>query len=410
MKNILLSFKILKKHWLLHLMICLEIAFSLYMISVLFNRVEYEQAVTKIVNNASIEKTLYFMGEDVITEDGVLIHNPSFQQAIKKVDDMQDFIGASNIQEFRVNEEILGMNFDIETARRFYSSLKSGNWFTDVQVENGRIPCVIVDTSQGADKYKIGDIISGQCTVYDMYNDIDISTEQEATFEVTGIVGRSNAFVISPGGMSANYTFPVSQLFPGIWPDQIILLCDGLDDKYIPLIDNTSGLIYFDEEMSQIAFEQIAENLRELGYVEKVSELRTAEYEYLQYRLKMDLPIFLSFLSISLIGLISITLLNAKKQIKVFSIYYLCGCQWKRSILIYMIYFSSLVVIAFIIYIIGMNLSYATDKIGKYYIYQLTTKGIVTSLVICLLLSLVSTLIPFFSIKKNSLTEIRKVS
>jgi|GEM_PF-1796970 len=409
MKNIILSFRILKKHWFLHLMICLEIAFSLYMLSTLFNRIEHEQAVTRIVDRASIEKTLYFMGEDTMTEDGDLIHDTSFQQAAKKVAGMQDFVGVSNIQEFCVNEGMFGINFDIETAGRFRSTLKSGSWFTDIQVENGRIPCVIVDTSQGADKYKVGDVITGPCTVYDMYNDIDISTEQAVAFEVTGVVDRSNAFVISPQGMTSNYTFPISQLFPGVQPEQIILLCSGLDDEYITSIDNTSGLIYFDEDMNQAEFKQIAEDLREIGYVEKVSELRTAEHEQLQYRLKMDLPLFLSFLSISLIGLISITLLNAKKQIKVFSIYYLCGCRWKRSIWIYMIYFSSLVVIAFIVYIIGMSVSYSADKIGKYYMYQLTSRGVLASLAVCLLFSIISTLIPFFNIKKNSLTEIRKV-
>ena len=286
--------------------------------------------------------------------------------------------------------------------------MKSGSWFTDATVKDGRIPCVIVDTSVLANNYKVGDVISGVSLSYNSQTGAQITGNMSADFEVTGIVSRDNAYIVRPYTVVSNSAQPLGDIFPSMYSDTIQLLCGELDSSFLKASQPEKGILYFDESMSGEAVKEMMTELRKSGYVTKLSDMSEATLADLTYKLKTDLPMFFSLLSISVIGLISIALLNSKKQMNTFSIYYLCGCRWSKSILIYFLYFGILLISSFIIYLVLMTLSYNADHRGIYYLYEITGKGLLISIVICLVFSIVSTAIPFFSAKRHSLVSIYK--
>lgn len=411
-KNLLLAFRILGKNKVLNLFLCLEVAIALFMINVVFNRIAYSHKLIDIVDNAHVQTSILFMGKGFPTaeEAGKKRFDTSLQEVCVGLKDNPHYLGVSNAQEFGVYHEdtwvISGTSFDNQTAARFKTKLKSGSWFTDGAVKNGRIPCVIVDTSPTANHYHVGDVIQGKGKSYDKRTKTRVSGNMTLEFEVTGIVDRSNAYIIRPGMSMSNGVQPLRDIFPGMYPDTVDLLCGELDPDFITTFQPERGILYFDESMSEEEVKAMMTELRKSGYVSRLPEMSDMTAADLTSKLKHDLPVFLNFLSISVIGLISIALLNSKKQMNTFSIYYLCGCKWTKSILIYFLYFGIILTTSFILYLIAMVLSYNADNHGVFYMYELTGKGMLGTVGICLLFSVVSTAIPFLNIKKRSLVTI----
>lgn len=344
-------------------------------------------------------------------ELGHSIFDPSLQTICESLKNNPSFLGVSNIKEFTIksnDKNISASSFDKITASKFKTPLKCGKWFTDASVKADRVPCVIVDTSILANKYNIGDVIKGSCSSDDAITGSSFTSYKTVEFEVTGIVDRNNAFIIRPDKVVSNSIQPLGDIFPSMYPDAIELLCGQLDSSQIIQNQPEKGIIYFDEGLDENKISEIMIELRKSGYTTKLSDMSRATIENLTYKLKTDIPMFFSLLSISFIGIISVALLNSKKQMKTFSIYYLFGCRWANSILIYFQYFGLLIFCSFIFYSILMMIFYSTDRRGIFYLYELTGSGVLTSLGICLLLSVVSTAIPFFSARRRSLTGIYK--
>ena len=123
-KNILLSLRILKKNKLLHLFICIEVALALFLINLLFNRIDYSYKLLNIADNAHVKTSILFMGRsfDFSSELGRPVFDPTLGTICASLKDNPYYLGVSNVQEFGVmsNGQAIGAtSFDEVTASKF---------------------------------------------------------------------------------------------------------------------------------------------------------------------------------------------------------------------------------------------------------------------------------------------------
>ena len=101
-------------------------------------------------------------------------------------------------------------------------------------------------------------------------------------------------------------------------------------------------------------------------------------------------------LVVAITGFIVMFMLNTIKTINEFSIYYLCGCSWKRSILISAISNSIFFLIAGIIPMIILKILYIIEHLPHIKpIYFITTKNLSIAVGLCIAISFFTFIIPF---------------
>ena len=130
----------------------------------------------------------------------------------------------------------------------------------------------------------------------------------------------------------------VSKKTDGI--DSIILCTNEIDD-FIPYFFNQSNneYIVFDEDIKQSVYESNVDKLQELGIVATTTSIKMQDDAEIINTLKTYLPllVFLSILSFA--GIVGISIINMRRYLRMFAIYFLCGCTWdgcKRIVLVYL--------------------------------------------------------------------------
>lgn len=396
MKYILLSLTILKKQKILNILLILEIVLTLIMLNVLLNRIDEANKYYNAVHSSNVNNSIYYMGKS-FDEDYASLE-PMFNYLTLN----SHYLGMSDLEDYLFesqNIEYTITSYDELTSNKFKSPIRDGKWFTDVDTGDN-IPCVVLDNSRFPNSFKTSQVLIGDIMYFDYEIDSYIRFG-EKTIEITGIIGKNDFGLLYPKVEIANHILPIESLYPALTDNSITFLC-GTIDTSLPRDKDSRGILYFDNNISRSEINDIAEEVSKFGYNNIIYQMLDRNKELLKYRIKSDLPMFISFLTIGFIGLISVTLLNTKKQLRNFSIYYLVGCNWIKSVLIYMIYLLLLLGISFILFTIAMNIFYYLDERDAYNLYLLTFKNFTISGAICLSIATISTIIPFLNSRKYS--------
>lgn len=418
MKKVFLAIRIMKKQRVLNVILCLEFALALVMFSVLINRVEYNSKAINVIEKANIDNSINFVGRfsQPIVNEGEL----EILEDLSYLDDLNQYIkelpeieGVSDIQEHSFINESSNTDYEFTTydeitAEKFRAPLKAGKWFTDVDREDNIIPVVVLDTTNNADTYKIGEFFGANERIWDSEGN-GIIAQEEFQFVVVGIVDRNNSLVFYPTG-SRNYIETFDALFLEIQENTQTFLCETVNGLGTKTQIRSNFMIYLKESTSKLRIESIAKEMERYGYLNVIADMKQETNNILSYRMKMDFPIFFSLLAISMIGLISLSFLNAKKQRKNFAIYSLCGGKKNDSFIIYFLYFMFIMGTSFLLYILLMRFSYMSDERGLFYLYLISNKTASYSVMVCSIICLISTWLPFNLMKKSSVIRNYKIN
>lgn len=414
MKLIRLSLRIFKSYFLLTVLLCLEMIVSMVTFAVLYNSWHWGMQQVQLSYANDLYSSIYYVGPMGKMDPGangpVMSISTENEKTIQNyLSGINGYLGRSHTSLLRLGEDTpeIQMIDDI-TAQRMKLPLASGRWFTDVTLDNGRIPCVVVDTNTFP-TYHVGDVISGSPTQYYrepsniLFEAVKSYPDLNLEFQVVGVVDRANAFVLNDWSSwnSGIDVQPLQTIFSRLDTNSVRFLCGSIEGISQP--SYIMRLEYFDpDKVNETQLQEIAQELSQYGSCYALTDMaRVTQTEFME-QFQDTLPMAVTLLIVVLCSLICISLLNAKRQLQTFSIYQICGASWPKCIVIYAFYFVVLYAISCFIFSIYMLLNYYFDQYGAFYQYVITKEFIGVSALIFLAVAVLSVLPPFIKAFRQS--------
>ena len=407
MKFLLMSFRIFKDYAFLSLLLCAEMVFVLLTISMTINNQNYTAAQTSLIESNGLSNSLYFFGRGSVPVETVvngeiqfeLIEDTSYRDDMfSYLKSIPEYIGTSKHDTAIVNtgsSEIYISSFDNITSEKLKLKTVKGVWYTEAEHYNDTIPCVVMDTNTIPDKYNIGDIIEGEAYSNEKENKVHLK------FEVVGIVDKMNSMVLSDGSTWFSGPVPsIDAIFSRVKVSTETILCGNLPESLKK--EQLTGIIYLDSNLSAEKLDEIYNDFDKYGSTYKISDMCDRAKEINREEMTSMIPVIIILIISVFVGIICISLLNAKKQMKVFAIYNLCGSNWIKNFLIYLVYLLILLAVSFLVFSAIMIYMYLADKNGSFYLYHFSNETIIISIASCLLTSIISATIPFINILSKS--------
>lgn len=422
MKLIRLSLRIFKSHIGLTLLLCLEIILSMTTFATLYNNWSWGTQQVRMLYDNDLYCSVYYQGPMMqFDEEGKFTistaDEPDIQSYLESVDGYLGRSYTSYLELETLPDGVTIQMVDDLTAQRMKLPVSSGSWLTDVSLDNGRIPCVVVDTHTFPTAYHVGDVISGSPTQYfRLAEDIQYQRaknypELDLEFQVVGVVDRTSALLLNDGSSVSTTTEGVPSLdtvYSRMEPDSVQLLCGPVEGISQP--SYVVRMEYFDPaQVDEAQLQEIAQTLSQYGFCYALPEMAQTTQADFREEFQEVLPLAVTLLIVVLCSLICISLLNARRQLHTFSIYQICGASWLKCIIIYALYFALLYLISCLIFSGYMLLQYSADQEGLFYQYAVTKEFIGISALIFLMVAVLSVLPPFVkAFRQSPVTGYRK--
>ena len=89
-------------------------------------------------------------------------------------------------------------------------------------------------------------------------------------------------------------------------------------------------MIFFEPDISEADMQYNITQLEKTGSVKTFSQLYQEGLETTRSDSSSLLSVVICFSAVSLVGIISMTVLNTLRYLPMFSVYYICGCRWRN--------------------------------------------------------------------------------
>lgn len=145
------------------------------------------------------------------------------------------------------------------------------------------------------------------------------------------------------------------------------------------------------------------------AYSQSAAIMKANSFEYIFSQIYNLMPIFVCVFILTLVGAISTSALSAKRQLKNYAVYYICGLRWRQCALIN--FFSSLTcaLISFVLSISAAFIAKVFGILGETVI-ELGIWQLLGCAIIILLYILLSMILPISIIGKNSPNQVLKAN
>lgn len=313
------------------------------------------------------------------------------------------FYMENNSTDDNENLSFMTVGYGEKTSDYFRIPLKEGCWFTEAESEEC-VPCVV----QG--EYNVGDIIRLPI----VYEPVRIFkkpiTEEEAlqngqntklepvhvNFKVVGVLQdkyRILTFSESSNNLTLDRLFHVSTDRPALLFNQ-----KDLSKFNVPIVfDSSRNFILYTKTDDPEKMRQITNEFRNIAWAIPFENAYEASKEELSSNIKDIMPFAVSVLLIGLVSSVCIIFLNAYNHIRVFSIYYICGMNWKNGFMIIFSYVMCLLLSAAAI-IAGFILISGEDLNSKQFI--INNWNIIFTAALFVLFAVITLSAPYFLLKK----------
>ncbi|MCM1524758.1 MAG: hypothetical protein NC120_09905 [Ruminococcus sp.] len=161
------------------------------------------------------------------------------------------------------------------------------------------------------------------------------------------------------------------------------------------------GIIYYTANYSKDEHEYNKEVLSSEIIIEELSDIQARSIEYLNKDLKKFMPIAIIALIVALIGVIYNTAIYTLKQMKIYSIYYLCGMTWKQALKFSFnnnVILIGIAVMLILIIILVLHFAGMFSVLG----FVIELNNVLISIILISITMLLSIIIPITIIKSNS--------
>lgn len=405
-----LGFKNLKQNFLMNILIILQmtVVFIIFvsMISTIVSRFSYYNPLKEYLN----EQTSF-----ICIPNGI---NPETGNMLNTTDELYDLVEEEDEIVAQYNfiayyddgiepedgedddfESQKFISYDDKFVEMFTPELESGNWFDLDRPVQDVIPVVVSQNNYGL---KVGDVITF----------IDPLFYNEVTAEIIGVLKDNTKIIDMSSSYSENVDYRYlyrNYKFESEEKTLFITMQRDVADTGLLTQLNGNVIIKYNDDTSE---ETIAENYSKLGqmttlYSTNGSIIKEGSLDYIFSQIYNLMPIFICVFILTLVGAISTSALSAKRQLRNYAVYYICGLKWKQCAVINL--FSSLIciLISFALSIIAAFIAKATGILGDTVI-SLGVWQILGCVVIMIIYVLFSIILPLNIIGNNTPNKILK--
>ena len=291
------------------------------------------------------------------------------------------------------------ISYDDKFAEIFTPELESGRWFDFERPIQETIQVVVSKNDYGL---KIGDHISLYCF------------DSEIKAEIIGIL-KDNTKIIDQSMRSfekIDYrNFYNDYKYECEERPLFITLQRELIDKPVVMQLNGNVFVTYPDNASSETIENGNQTMKQLhsAYISSTENMKKNSLEYIFSQIYNLMPILVCIFILTLVGAVSTSALSAKRQLKNYAVYYICGLKWRQCAAVN--FFSSLTcaLISFVLSISAAFIAKTTGILGKTVI-ELGLWQLSGCIVIILLYVLLSMILPISIIGKNSPNQVLKAN
>lgn len=340
----LLAGREFKKNLFMRIIIILQITIVFFCVvsisSIIGYFYNYYDNYKEYIDSKGILFNLQYIKDD----EGILYESSDkVEDVLVKADVVSCYYPWSIFKDADENEiELESIAYDKELLEAYTPELSEGRWLRD---NDDVIEAVVSYNAYGL---KVGDSLK----VYDTYM---LQPEAAMTVKIVGVL-EDGARITGFPEFSMNSMEDYEDIYSDVYSDEydyepgggkkpIILM--GIDNinKCMAAYDNHSlerqmGGLCFVKYSDDITTEEIIENERLLGTYatynakEDLSGVRENSIENIKKRIFAILPIFICVFVLTIISATVSCAISIKKQMRDFTIYGICGMNWKKSALI----------------------------------------------------------------------------
>ncbi len=419
MKNLKIIMKLLSLHKLANICIIVEVCLTLF--SLTFMLIQYNGAFEyyNAFKGMGIDNSIYFMGSTPVWNDKAdgnespIQYGTSYTDEISKfLSDQPEYIGKSTILNtaIDISRWTQGNGFsslyvyDELTAKHFDGLWSLGSLYNN-NLPDGKVPCIIYKNTTNHEMFYIGQNLSAEVAIMNSTGDQYVN--RTIDFQVVNIVNRDSLPAFYPTAVST-MGMRLDNLFAP--PEEYVVFAPYIESLF-GAVESPSFVIYLDESITKIRLETIVQELDKYGYNATISEMMQTTKSVATDKLKTDFSGFIALIGISVLSLISVAFLNAKKLFYRFNIYNILGCSYHRSIQIYVGYLLSLVFSSVTICLITMvSYNHFYNQLAEYEknarlsllndLFTINNGSGILAILLCLGIVLVSTCINLLLMKK----------
>lgn len=286
-------------------------------------------------------------------------------------------------------------SYDDKFIQMYTPELESGCWFDLNKTSSDVIQVVVSENPYG---FKTGDKIT-----LDSFG-IEINAEIIGILKPnTKIIGfspsKNGKYDCRNTFINYNYSIEEKPLF--------ILSQSELIDKKVTLQLNGPVYVTYENNISESVIEKnngIMTQMMTLN-ITPFDSMKKNSLDYIFQQIYILLPILICILILTLVSAISVSALSAKRQLKNYAVYYICGLKWKQCALIN--FYSALisVLVSFVLSIISIIVIIITDSFGETVI-ELGMWQILSCILIMTIYVLLSVLLPISIIGNNTPNQV----
>ncbi|MCD7811701.1 MAG: hypothetical protein LUG91_07620 [Ruminococcus sp.] len=363
------------------------------MVSTIVSRFKYYTPIKDLLNSKGY---FYYIDNAINPQTGATLRET--EELYELLDGEENILAAYTPWLSYVDDSSAFVSYDDAFIECYTPDLESGQWF-DLSMDQSEVVQVVV--SQNPYGFKVGDIIEFDNGYGYTINAEIIGILKEGTKLMGFTVPADNKYDCQSAYISYSYEIEEKTLF--------IFSQKGLIDKEIVIQLDGPVFVTFPEDTTNEALENnnsIMKQMMTLSVI-PLNEMKSNSMDFIFSQLYTLFPILVCILILTLVGAISTSALSAKRQLRNYAVYYICGLKWKQCAVINL--FSSLIciLISFALSIIAAFIAKATGILGDTVI-SLGVWQILGCVVIMIIYVLFSIILPLNIIGNNTPNKILK--
>lgn len=419
---------------------------TLYMISLSFNQIYGFYYEYNFFKDTPLNNSLFFMGRegtDVRDEENDLFYtaiNTGLRDKLIEYGEEKGIVkGISRMMNYHDDANNCDIYiYDEITASYLGSGISGkGSWlYEEEKIEDGCYPIVMhkgkhlqpdenaeIDPETGEYPYIYVMMDSGEYNMGDVI-DMDIKMRLEA-MSPDKIIPIKNVKVKGKIVGTAEEIKPFRFMVYGTWGNMLNTVGNTFQDDttadeaiiFFPYDEKlfegyefqwNTVLIYFNDDASEEEIQDFYSYAKGLGYSQLGRDIVDMSKKEADKAFRSYFFLLYLFMGLTLIAIVCVSFLNVKKIRKVFSIYYLNGCSFIKSVGIYLTYFVSMYGLAVVLFLAVTNIQSAIIKnedFGYVQWYVADPRVTLAALLVGIVISLVSTAVPFLIMKKKTAVQ-----
>lgn len=282
--------------------------------------------------------------------------------------------------------------------------------------ETGVLPTEYV--MMGSDEFNIGDVldldISMSISSHPLEGKVP-SKDVKVKAEIVGTAEENTPFRFMPCGQWGTIVQTVRETFADEMINDNAIIFFPYDEELFKGYEfpYNTVLIYFNEDASKESIEDFYTYARGLGYCNLGSDILNETKAAADDHFKQSFFLIYMFMGLTLISIICISFLNVKKVRKIFSIYYLNGCSFIKSLGIYFTYFISMYGLSFLLFLAAMGIQQTLIlnthnpryNIDDAQLYTIDPQVALAAVLVGVVVSIISTAVPFLIMKRRTVIQ-----